>query len=213
MTFTTVAESALPHSLAGGIEPTAEAASHGDPLGTNPLGGAPVVSVSLHDWFLPGTPMAADPSSPGNRTSRLVTGDLNNDGFPDIAAAHGYRTAGFFLNNGGRSFAPEVVLSETWWPVAQNIGATSIALGDLDLDGNLDLAIPIYGDHFIGRNIQLYRGRGDGSFTPWPADNGIITARNAVNPMFAGIADFNGDGRPDVVVSGNNGGWSVDILT
>jgi Ca2+-binding RTX toxin-like protein len=156
--------------------------------------------------------MTADPSSPGNRTTRLVTGDLNNDGFPDIAAAHGFRTAGVYLNNGDQSFAPEAVLSETWWPVSQNIGATSIALGDLDLDGNLDLAIPIYGDHYRGRSIQLYRGLGDGSFAPWPVGSGMILSRGA-NPMFADIADFNGDGRPDVVVSHNNGGWTVDVLT
>jgi VCBS repeat-containing protein len=177
------------------------------------LGGALATSASVHSWFLPGTPMAADPSSPGNRTTRLVTGDLDSDGFPDIAAAHGFRTAGVYLNNGDQSFAPEVLLSESWWPVSQNIGATSIALGDLDLDGNLDLVVPIYGAHYTGRNIQLYRGLGDGSFVPWPVGNGSITARGAANPMFAGIADFNRDGRPDVVVSGNNGAWSVDVLT
>ena len=175
--------------------------------------GGPVRSSTVQDWFLPGTVMATDHSSPGNRTTRLVTGDLNNDGFPDIAAAHGFRTAGVYLNQGGQSFAPEAVLSESWWPVSQNIGATSIALGDLDLDGNLDLVVPIYGGHYTGRNIQLYRCLGDGSFAPWPVGNGIIMSSGAVNPMFAGIADFNGDGRSDVVVSGNNGAWSVDVLT
>ena len=207
-----VSTSPVPQSLAGEIILTGEEASHVDPALMTTLGGALVASASLHDWFLPGTPMAADLSSPGNRTSRLVTGDLNNDGFPDIAAAHGFRTAGVYLNNGDQSFAPEAVLSESWWPVSQNTGATSISLGDLDLDGNLDLVVPIYGGHYTGRNIQLYRGLGDGSFAPWPVGNGIIMSSGA-NPMFAGIADFNGDGRPDVVVSHNNGGWTVDVLT
>ncbi len=207
-----VSTSPVPQSLAGEINLTGEEASHGDPALMTTLGGALVASASLHDWFLPGTPMAADPSSPGNRTTRLVTGDLNNDGFPDIAAAHGFRTAGVYLNNGDQSFAPEVVLSESWWPVSQNIGATSIALGDLDLDGNLDLVVPIYGGHYTGRKIQLYRGLGDGSFAPWPVGNGIIMS-NGANPMFAGIADFNGDALPDVVVSHNNGGWTLDVLT
>lgn len=31
--------------------------------------------------------------------------------------------------------------------------------------------------------------------------------------MGTGITDFNGDGRPDVVVSGNNGSWLMEILT
>jgi Ca2+-binding RTX toxin-like protein len=209
---TIVSTSAVPWSPAGEIKPTDEESSHLEPALMTSLGGPLVANGSLHDWFLPGTPMAADPSSPGNRTTRLVTGDLNNDGFPDIAAAHGFRTAGVYLNKGDQSFAPEAVLSESWWPVSQNIGATSISLGDLDLDGNLDLVVPIYGGHYTGRNIQLYRGLGDGSFAPWPVGNGIIMSSGA-NPMFAGIADFNGDGRPDVVVSHNNGGWTLDVLT
>ncbi|WP_295622784.1 FG-GAP-like repeat-containing protein [uncultured Lamprocystis sp.] len=170
-------------------------------------------------WFLPGTPMAADPVSNSGLTN-LTTGDLNNDGYPDIAAAHGYRKAGLYLSHGDRSFAPESLLVETWWPVAANVGATSIAVGDLDRDGNLDLVIPLYGAHYSGRMVQLYQGRGDGTFGVWPVDginqdsveDGIIVPRGAANPMFAGIADFNGDGRPDVAVSANNGSHSVDIL-
>ncbi len=214
MALTTIVSSTdLPKSLSGEATFAGVESTHTERFLVTTLRGALVAGGSQHDWFLPGTVMAADPSSPGNRTSRLVTGDLNNDGFPDIAAAHGYRTAGLYLNNGDQSFAPEAVLSESWWAVSQNIGATSIALGDLDLDGNLDLVIPIYGDHYTGNSIQLYRGQGDGSFAPWPVGGGIITASGAVNPMFTGIADFNGDGRPDVVVSGNNGAWSVDVLT
>lgn len=159
--------------------------------------GGPVRSSAALEWFLPGTPMAADPSAPGNRTTRVVTGDLNNDDFPDIAAAQGFRTTGLYLNKGDQSFAPETVLSESKWRVSENKGATSIALGELDLDGNLDLVVPIYGGHYRGRSSQLYRGLGVG-----------IIMSSGANPMFAGIADFSGDGRPDVVVSGNNGAHS-----
>ncbi|MCW5738318.1 MAG: VCBS repeat-containing protein, partial [Enhydrobacter sp.] len=183
--------------------------------------------------FVPGTPMAADPVSDyggGNiEQTRLTVGDVNNDGYPDIAAAHGYRTVGLYLNEGDQSFAAEHVLSESWWRIDENIGATSVALGDLDLDGNLDVVIPIYGSHYGEHMVQIYRGLGDGTFDLWPVDgynagrdfegvnqdgvdDGIIVARGAANPMFPLIADFNGDGLPDVAVSGNNGSWSVDVL-
>lgn len=89
MAFTIAAESAVPQSIAGGIEPTAEATSHGYRLGLNPLCGGRVASTPLPDWFRPGTPMAADPYSPGGRVLRLVTGNLNNDGNPDIALGQG----------------------------------------------------------------------------------------------------------------------------
>jgi Ca2+-binding RTX toxin-like protein len=183
------------------------------PVGQPTLATSTTAAATASDFFLPGTAMAANPSTPGGRT-QLATGDLDNDGLPDIAAAHGYRTAGFFLHNGERSFAAEQVLSETWWDVGDDVGATSIAVGDLDQDGNLDLVIPVYGGHYAGRAVQIYQGQGDGSFERWPgAPDGVIRTDGAVNPMFAVIDDFNLDSRPDIAVSGNNGRWSVDVLT
>ncbi len=180
--------------------------------------------------FLLGTPVIANAGSNNGSLNHLTVGDVNNDGYPDIAAAHGFKTVGLYFNNGDQSFTAEHIFSETWWNVAENIGATSIALGDLDLDGNLDMVIPIYGNHYGAHMVQLYRGVGDGTFELWPVDgynaltdlegvnqdgvdDGIIVAGGAANPMFPLIADFNGDGLPDVVVSGNNGSWSVDVLT
>jgi len=191
------------------------------------------LNQSILTPFALGTPMAADPVSDYgsvSETTRLTTGDVNNDGYPDIAAAHGLRAAGLYLNHGDQSFAAEDVFSETWWDVAENTGATSITLGDLDLDGNLDMVIPIYGNHYQEHMVQLYHGNGDGTFELWPVDgynanrdlegvnqdgvnDGIIVASGAANPMFPLIADFNGDDLPDVAVSANNGSHSVDVLT
>ena len=126
-------------------------------------------TAAASDWFLPGTPMAADPVSNGGLTN-LTTGDLDNDGYPDIAAAHWFRKAGLYLSHGDRSFAPERTLSETWWPVSANIGATSIAVGDLDRDGNLDLVIPLYGGHYSGRMSSSIRAAATAPSALWPVD-------------------------------------------
>ena len=132
------------------------------------------VATTAPKWFHPGRPMRADPVSDYDGgaagLTNLTTGDLNNDGHPDIAAAHGYRKAGIYLHTGGRTFAAEQVPSERWWPVAANVGATSIAPGDLDQDGNLDVVIPLYWDHYRGHLAQFYRGRGHGTFEIWPVD-------------------------------------------
>lgn len=189
----------------------------------------PLNQLNPDSLFVPGDPMAADFGSNNGVLNSLATGDINNDGYPDIVAAHGFRTAGLYLNHGDSSFSAELLLSQTWWRIDQNIGATSIALADLDLDGNLDMVIPIYGNHYQEHMTQLYHGLGDGTFELWPVDgynapqdhegsnqdgvdDGIIVADGAANPMFPLIADFNGDGLPDVVVSSNNGRHSVDVL-
>lgn len=185
-------------------------------------------SVSAGVSFALSEPMVSAAGSSDGLFNRIVTGDLNSDGYPDIAAAHGFREVGLFLSHGDGSFDAEKIVSEPWWNVSENIGATSITLGDLDLDGNLDMVIPIYGDHYVGQMIQLYRGLGDGTFEFWPVDgynavngteganqdgvNDGVIASNTANPMFAGISDVNSDGRDDVVASGNNGGWLLDVL-
>ena len=137
------------------------------------FGAPPAQTDTLGGRFILGDPMAADPVSASGYWTNLTTGDVDNDGYPDIAAAHGYRRAGLYLHNGARSFAAELVFSETWWRISANIGASSIALGDLDRDGNLDMVIPIYGNHFQEHMVQLYKGHGDGwKFTPNLANEG-----------------------------------------
>lgn len=176
------------------------------------------MAASFAPTFDQGTPIATDATSNSDRY-RLAIGDLNNDGLPDIAIAHAFRTAGLIFNHGGETFSAETVFSEPSWNVAANIGATSVAIADLDGDGNQDLVITIYGSHYTGNMVQLFRGNGDGTFAFWPVDgignDGIvdgIVRTNSANPMASVIADFNHDGRPDLAVSHNNGGWLLDVL-
>lgn len=101
-------------------------------------------------------------------------------------------------------------------------------MGDLDGDDILDMAIAIYGPHYNGRMVQLYRGLGDGTFEVWAADgydevndiqginrdgvdDGVILTQGK-NPISTLIGDFNGDGVNDVIVSTNNGGWKLDVM-
>jgi len=78
-----------------------------------------------------------------------------------------------------------------------------IAVGDFTGDGNLDLAVAIYG--FPAEFVSVLLGTGTGSF-------GVATSFRAGSyPTSLAVGDLNGDGNQDLVVA-NQGSGSVSIL-
>jgi len=67
-------------------------------------------------------------------------------------------------------------------------------VADLNGDGNLDVVIPYTNQNFIPPGPAVLQGKGDGTFTNL---QGYYNGRGAVS---AAIADFNGDGMPDVAL-------------
>lgn len=74
---------------------------------------------------------------------------------------------------------------------------TSIAVGDIDNDGNLDLAVAHFGTGTNGNGAIMW-GDGSGAFSQVDIWHGGITNRGAL------IADFDGDGNLDVVFGDQN---------
>jgi hypothetical protein len=116
----------------------------------------------------------------GQSPYALTVGDFNADGALD-AALSGPSGIIAFAGNGQGAFAEGVL--------TQGSPALALATGDVNADGKLDI---------VSSSGQLYLGKGDGTFqtsqifsTPieWPL-GGSVT-----------IADFNGDGFPDVIFS------------
>src|SRR5437763_5880600 len=68
----------------------------------------------------------------------------------------------------------------------------SIAIGDLNADGRLDLAVA--NDAVSGASVSVFPGTGDGSFA---ARTDLSLDRS---PRSVAIGDLNGDGRPDLAV-------------
>jgi hypothetical protein len=71
-----------------------------------------------------------------------------------------------------------------------------VSVADFNRDGHLDLAVPVYSIFTSNSDANIFLGNGDGTFTPAAAFP--VSGQNANN--FA-VADFNGDGKPDLAMS------------
>jgi len=152
-----------------------------------------------------------------------TSGDLNNDGFPDLVVTQ-WGPDRVFLNEGGSGFKE---VTETAGLIGKRWG-TSCAVLDADADGNLDLVITNYlafdpalvkprgeGCSWKGHDVmcgpeglvpvhdQLYRGLGDGRFED-------MTFAAGFSPEDAGYGlgvmtlDFDGDGWTDIYTANDS---------
>jgi FG-GAP-like repeat/Bacterial Ig-like domain (group 3) len=127
----------------------------------------------------------------GANAAGIVTGDFNNDGYPDLAVADDSGTIQIFLGNGDGTFTTGSSIQPF---VSGGTGeGVSLAAADFNGDGNLDLVVN-------GHYILL--GKGDGTFTVGtPAPNAVGT--------IAQVADFNRDGLADIVVFSEDSDFTV----
>ncbi len=121
----------------------------------------------------------------------LAVADFNGDGNPDVATADDQGAVTVLLGNGAGGFT-----AAPGSPFASN--ATSLAAADLNADGKVDLVVATatYGPPSSAA-ILLFLGDGAGGFTPGatiPMPPGSLTSNLSV----IALADFNGDGQPDI---------------
>jgi len=136
----------------------------------------------------------------GANPSGITSGDFNKDGFPDLAVLNGDATVSILLGDGRGGFQ---TLSS--FPGCQNLTPTSpgpIVAGDFNGDGNVDIATACNNSSdFTLSFAEVFWGSGNGAFQIGSTSPvGQFPQSFVITGM--GVADVDGDGRTDVVISG-----------
>nr|MBA2540764.1 VCBS repeat-containing protein [Deltaproteobacteria bacterium] len=129
-----------------------------------------------------------------DKAAGVALGDLDEDGDLDLVAAitGGDRIA-VLLNNGNGTFGTSMT---TEIDAGASIDTVRIAIGDLDADGHLDVAVS--NDHPDNPEIITFRGNGAGGLTFLAVETLTIdfNARSLISDIE--LADVDGDGDLDV---------------
>jgi uncharacterized protein (TIGR03437 family) len=141
---------------------------------------------------------SGSPFPAGAAPQSVAVGDFNGDGNPDLVTANAGGSVTVLLGDGTGAF---LAAANSPFPVGAN--PASVAVADFNGDGNLDIVTANSGDN----TVTVLLGDGTGNFTA--AANSPFAV--GTNPNSVAVADFNGDGHPDIVTA-NTGGNDVTVL-
>ena len=119
----------------------------------------------------------------------ILASDFNNDTKPDIVVINGSGATVLLGNGDGTLKLPVSYGSSNF--------ATSVAVGDFNADGKIDLAVSSYGCCTNGV-VSIMLGKGDGTFFP------SVDYSSAPSPFSIVKGDFNGDSKLDLATANNS---------
>jgi hypothetical protein len=126
--------------------------------------------------------------------------DFNGDGFLDLSVRHFSAGAvSVLLGDGSGAFS---------FPISSPVGNApgGIVVANFDADGFMDLATVNNG----GTDVSVLRGDGTGHFYV-PISFRVGVARLSEGSASIAVGDFNHDGKPDLVMTGENSN-NISIL-
>ena len=143
-------------------------------------------------------------ASNGTNANSLAVTDVNGDGKPDLLVANfclnkancGSGGVSVLLGNGDGSFQAAVTYPSS------GRSAVSLAVGDVDGDGQLDVVVT----NVIDNSVGILLGMSTGTFRP-----AVSYDSGGSNPLSLAIADLNRDRMPDLVAA-NAQSSAVDVL-
>ncbi len=151
--------------------------------------------------FEGGVPISADSFMPGDArfiglgASKVVVGDLDGDGKPDIAVLDQFKHKVSVLRNmcvGAKSFYAQKKDFST------GTSPMSAALGDLDGDGKKDIAVA---NHF-GHSVSILRNTtSEIGAISFAEEANLTFGQGIIHPTSVAIHDLDGDGKDDIAVT------------